>query len=646
MRPIFNTVLVVLTLACTPVFVSGALAAPSTVSGPPDSEMVYRANLGRADDIELLIKQGGSLNSVDNNGVGLLFLAASRKDEEALNMVHTLMAHGLPVNSRDPSGKTPLFYAAKVGNNKVVQFLLDNGADMNLADRSGEYARSYAYRAGHPDTMTLMDNYARKKVEDINNQYVLLNKQLEERYKKIQEDEKPKSKPKPVAAPAAQPAPAAVQTYPQPQNPLPQNNSTPVPAAAPQPAPVAAQTNPQPQNPLPQNPPTPVPAAAPQPAPAAVQTYPQPQNPPPPNNPPLQSQAAPAPEPVDEVDEAAALPEPTPNPEDVRAKEIAEQISRKLNDIAVEKDLKARIAQEARETAPKPAPLPKATPNAEDVRAQKIAEQISKKLNETDVENDIKSRIAQEAQATELAEKNLKQSQLNEQIQRLNAEEKAKRDARINAEKNAAEEKANQLNDRLYDLQMQNYLKAEVDAEAAALRIEQEEQAQKDPAIRKARIAERLKKEAEIEKIFRDFAYNNCSFQYWYYCYTSGLTTELKSEQLNDAIDASKNKVVDIQDTLQNDYDVPANDLKKVGTSAKKRVFDQLDKMQSSRQRRSVGVGNVSDMQKRCNDISINWNILAGAVIDERKAAAGPDNSLGSPGNIMPQNNSIKKQEN
>ena len=71
-----------------------------------------------------------------------------RADEAAL-----LVAAGANVNAKDSlSGKSPLHHAmackAKRGNQEVVQFLIDHGADVNARDNAGmtplDYAKNYA----------------------------------------------------------------------------------------------------------------------------------------------------------------------------------------------------------------------------------------------------------------------------------------------------------------------------------------------------------------------------------------------------------------------------------------------------------------------------------------------------------------------
>lgn len=65
---------------------------------------------------------------------------------------------GLDVNLRldDGSASTPLGKAAKYGDPKMVQFLLDQGADPNLADDRGRTPEDIARVSGHDDVLALL----------------------------------------------------------------------------------------------------------------------------------------------------------------------------------------------------------------------------------------------------------------------------------------------------------------------------------------------------------------------------------------------------------------------------------------------------------------------------------------------------------
>lgn len=161
----------VLALLATPAnaqMLGNAPPAPSlekAATGPDvaaRTEIIYRANLGRADDIKLLVDQGGSPNQATGEGVPLLSLAASRRDPEGKNVVEMLVKLGANINGRDRKGQTALFYAAKAGNVEIVNLLLADKIDAFALDNNGDTARTVAFASGHNDVVQAMDNFAAK----------------------------------------------------------------------------------------------------------------------------------------------------------------------------------------------------------------------------------------------------------------------------------------------------------------------------------------------------------------------------------------------------------------------------------------------------------------------------------------------------
>ena len=144
-------------------------APPAKVTSAPDvtarNEIIYRANLGRADDVELLIKQGGSPNQASSEGVPILSLAAARRDAEGINVVKRLIKLGANINGRDSKGQTALFAAAKQGNIDVVNLLLVSKIDPLALDNNGDIARTVAFASGHKDVVLAMDAFATKPAE-------------------------------------------------------------------------------------------------------------------------------------------------------------------------------------------------------------------------------------------------------------------------------------------------------------------------------------------------------------------------------------------------------------------------------------------------------------------------------------------------
>lgn len=202
--PVKKTLLAFIALLVFPLAASGA---DRTETAPPQ-EIVYRVNLGRADDVKLLLEKGLSPDMTDKAGVPLLALASSRKDREGLNVVKALLDAGADINARDGLGQTALFYAARQGNADAVQFLLERNADYYAVDHFGDVARNVAHRQGHTDILQMMDGFVKEQAEKRKKEYEEFNKALEQRYR--EEDEARRKTAEQAggqaAPPAAQPA--------------------------------------------------------------------------------------------------------------------------------------------------------------------------------------------------------------------------------------------------------------------------------------------------------------------------------------------------------------------------------------------------------------------------------------------------------
>jgi hypothetical protein len=159
-----------------------AAAQDKAVDESIRSDIIYRVNLGRADDVALLLDKGASVNETNDAGAPLIALAAARMDDEGLGIVKLLVERGADINKTDARGQNALFYAAKSGNKEVVKYLLDNKIHYTASDNVGNNARNVAYQIGHNDIVEMLDDFVRGKNDAIRKQYEEANQKLVEQY--------------------------------------------------------------------------------------------------------------------------------------------------------------------------------------------------------------------------------------------------------------------------------------------------------------------------------------------------------------------------------------------------------------------------------------------------------------------------------
>ena len=82
------------------------------------------------------------------------------------NVVEMLLDKGVDMNSRDNNDRTPLSWAAGGGYTRVVEILLKRGAEVDSRDNTGRTPISFAVEAGHNDTVTLLLDVTDINVKD------------------------------------------------------------------------------------------------------------------------------------------------------------------------------------------------------------------------------------------------------------------------------------------------------------------------------------------------------------------------------------------------------------------------------------------------------------------------------------------------
>lgn len=196
--------------------------------------------------------------------------------------------------------------------------------------------------------------------------------------------------------------------------------------------------------------------------------------------------------------------------------------------------------------------------------------------------------------------------QLQEQYQKL-SEDQQKEQERLAAEKKAIEAaKASLATQPTAEEKTEDEAKAKAQAEAEAKAIEEAKAAAQARAAEEKTAKEKKRAEA-LAQHGQELSFHNCAFQYWSFCKAVGQYTALSKDELYEAIEGRRTKILEMNAMLMKDYDVSSPALSKIADSAMRRIYNQLQAMPSKSYRREHGVGTPDDMQERCEDIAHNW---------------------------------------
>jgi len=110
------------------------------------------------DTIELLVEYGADVDACDNEGVSVFECAITYNN---LAFVEYMIARGVDVSeTRRKSGFTPLMAAACYGRVKMLELILQAGADKNRCDNRGYSAHDFARKMQKKSMIALLEKEA------------------------------------------------------------------------------------------------------------------------------------------------------------------------------------------------------------------------------------------------------------------------------------------------------------------------------------------------------------------------------------------------------------------------------------------------------------------------------------------------------
>ncbi len=102
---------------------------------------------------EILAKNPGSVNALDDRGCTPLYFAAYRGHKA---VVELLTAGGAKIDAKEDSGTTPLHWAAASGRKDMVELLISKGAKVNEKDERGYTALFFALNNNRKEVLDLL----------------------------------------------------------------------------------------------------------------------------------------------------------------------------------------------------------------------------------------------------------------------------------------------------------------------------------------------------------------------------------------------------------------------------------------------------------------------------------------------------------
>ena len=125
------------------------------VNAVGETPLMMAALRGNVEWSRKLIERGARIH---RDGWTPLHYAACAPDADVLRL---LLDKGAPIDSRSPTGDTPLMMAARYGNETSVNFLIAQGADLKLRNDRGAGAADFARMDGRDNLAGRLDKLTR-----------------------------------------------------------------------------------------------------------------------------------------------------------------------------------------------------------------------------------------------------------------------------------------------------------------------------------------------------------------------------------------------------------------------------------------------------------------------------------------------------
>jgi len=107
----------------------------------------------------MLLEKGADINKTGgDDGDTPLMLASSILSDNTFDVMQLLLDNGADIDSANKHGWTALHYACNKGDVDAVRLLLDNGAEINPVTKQGETPQFLAAEREHSAVVNLLKN--------------------------------------------------------------------------------------------------------------------------------------------------------------------------------------------------------------------------------------------------------------------------------------------------------------------------------------------------------------------------------------------------------------------------------------------------------------------------------------------------------
>lgn len=123
-----------------------------------ENALMIAALRGHRQIVDILIERKAQVNKP---GWTPLHYAATNAGPEGPGLVALMLEHHAYIDAASPNGSTPLMMAARYGDQRSVQVLLEAGADATLRNQQGLSAMDFADSADRPKVVEAIANAIR-----------------------------------------------------------------------------------------------------------------------------------------------------------------------------------------------------------------------------------------------------------------------------------------------------------------------------------------------------------------------------------------------------------------------------------------------------------------------------------------------------